>query len=432
MDLDPEPEPNSTTALIIVLVVLTILSAFFSSTETAFSSVNKARLKVKAQDGSKRAKMALSLADEKYDKLLFTVLIGNNIVNLASATIATIVFAMFIKNESLSATVSTLVMTVIVLIFGEITPKTIAKERPESFAMAFCPIMYFLMIVFTPFNLVFSGYKKLLRKIFKFKEEEGITEEELLTIVEEANEDGTLDKTETELISSAIEFNDAEVGDILVPRVDVVAIAKDMPMDEIKKIFLENAYSRMPVYSSSIDSVIGMLHEKDFFGAIERGKTDIKELIKPISIASEHMKVSTLLSQMKSQKIHMAVVLDEYGGTLGIVTMEDILEELVGEIWDEHDEVVDYFTKVDEENYLVDGRAELDDFMELFALKDDDEEFDSQTVSGWVIEQMGIIPRANSVFDYKHLTVTVKRSNPRRVLEISVKINPIKEEEQEE
>ncbi len=424
MDSDPDPEPNTVLILFIIIILLIAMSGFFSATETAFSSVNTAKLKVKAADGSKRAKLALYLADEKYDELLYTVLIGNNIVNLTMATLATLMFAQIIKsNESLAATVSTIVTTVAVLIFGETTPKTIAKERPESASMAFCHIIYGLMIVFKPLTLAFSGLKWCLRKVFKLKNaDEGLTEEELLTIVEEANEDGSLDKNETELISSAIEFNDAEVGDILVPRVDVIAVSQEMSMEDIKSVFILNAYSRMPVYNKSIDQIVGMLHEKDFFKAYVCGEKSIKGLIKPIAIASEHMKISTLLSQMKVKKIHMAVVMDEYGGTLGIATMEDILEELVGDIWDEHDEVVDYFNKKDETHYQVDGRADLDDFFELFSIEDREDEFDAQTVSGWVIENLGIIPRPGLSFEYENLRITVTRSNNRKVHEVDVEI----------
>lgn len=432
MSPDPEPEPNTVAILFIIIVILIAMSAFFSATETAFSSVNTAKLKVKAADGSKRAKLALHLADEKYDQLLYTVLIGNNIVNLTMATLATLMFAQLIKSESLSATVSTIVTTVAVLIFGETTPKTIAKERPEAISMAFCHVIYFLMFVLKPLTLAFSGLKWLIRKIFKLKDvDDGLTEEELLTIVEEANEDGTLDKNETELISSAIEFNDAEVGDILVPRVDVVAVSQEMSMEEIKSVFILNAYSRMPVYNKNIDQIVGMLHEKDFFKAYVSGETSIKNIVKPIALASEHMKISTLLSQMKAKKIHMAVVLDEYGGTLGIATMEDVLEELVGDIWDEHDEVVDYFTKKDDTHYIVDGRADLDDFFELFSIEDRDDKFDAQTVSGWVIENLGIIPRPGLSFDYENIHVTVTRSNNRKVHEVEVEIKEKPEEKED-
>lgn len=432
MDADTKPPPGSQNIAIyvIILVVLLILSAFFSATETAFTSLNRTRLKLLADDGKKSAKKALKHADN-YDRLLYTILIGNNIVNLTLATISTLLFSSIITNsESLSATLSTIISTVAVLIFGEVTPKTLAKEFPEKVAMFVAPIMDFFTIILYPLNLVFTGWKLLLKKIFKFKSEDVITEQELLTYVEEANEDGTLDNNETELISSAIEFNDAEVGDILVPRVNVIAVEENTPMKDIRLVFSEHGFSRLPVYRGSIDTIIGMIHEKDFYAAYTSGATDIKGIVTSMALATEHMKISDLLRSMQKQKVHMATVVDEYGGTLGIVTLEDILEELVGEIWDEHDEVVDYFTKLDDEHYLVDGNAELSEFFEIFS-QEEDEESDSNTVSGWIIERSGDIPPIGYTFDYNNLTVTVTKRTLKKVLEVKVEIRPAEEDAEE-
>ena len=432
MDADTKPPPGSQNIAIyvIILVVLLILSAFFSATETAFTSLNRTRLKLLADDGKKSAKKALKHADN-YDRLLYTILIGNNIVNLTLATISTLLFSSIITNsESLSATLSTIISTVAVLIFGEITPKTLAKEFPEKVAMFVAPIMDFFTIILYPLNLVFTGWKLLLKKIFKFKSEDVITEQELLTYVEEANEDGTLDNNETELISSAIEFNDAEVGDILVPRVNVIAVEENTPMKDIRLVFSEHGFSRLPVYRGSIDTIIGMIHEKDFYAAYTSGATNIKGIVTSMALATEHMKISALLRSMQKQKVHMATVVDEYGGTLGIVTLEDILEELVGEIWDEHDEVVDYFTKLDDEHYLVDGNAELTEFFEIFS-QEEDEESDSNTVSGWIIERSGDIPPIGYTFDYNNLTVTVTKRTLKKVLEVKVEIRPAEEDAEE-
>lgn len=432
MDADTKPPPGSQNIAIyvIILVALLILSAFFSATETAFTSLNRTRLKLLADDGKKSAKKALKHA-ENYDRLLYTILIGNNIVNLTLATISTLLFSSIITNsESLSATLSTIISTIAVLIFGEITPKTLAKEAPEKTAMFVAPIMDFFTIILYPLNLVFTGWKLLLKKIFKFKSEDVITEQELLTYVEEANEDGTLDNNETELISSAIEFNDAEVGDILVPRVNVIAVEETTPMKDIRLVFSEHGFSRLPVYRGSIDTIIGMIHEKDFYAAYTSGATDIKGIVTSMALATEHMKISDLLRGMQKQKVHMATVVDEYGGTLGIVTLEDILEELVGEIWDEHDEVVDYFTKLDDEHYLVDGNAELSEFFEIFS-QEEDEESDSNTVSGWIIERSGDIPPIGYTFDYNNLTVTVTKRTLKKVLEVKVEIRPAEEDAEE-
>ncbi len=432
MDADTKPPPGSQNIAIyvIILVALLILSAFFSATETAFTSLNRTRLKLLADDGKKSAKKALKHA-ENYDRLLYTILIGNNIVNLTLATISTLLFSSIITNsESLSATLSTIISTIAVLIFGEITPKTLAKEFPEKVAMFVAPIMDFFTIILYPLNLVFTGWKLLLKKIFKFKSEDVITEQELLTYVEEANEDGTLDNNETELISSAIEFNDAEVGDILVPRVNVIAVEENTPMKDIRLVFSEHGFSRLPVYRRSIDTIIGMIHEKDFYAAYTSGATNIKGIVTSMALATEHMKISALLRSMQKQKVHMATVVDEYGGTLGIVTLEDILEELVGEIWDEHDEVVDYFTKLDDEHYLVDGNAELSEFFEIFS-QEEDEESDSNTVSGWIIERSGDIPPIGYTFDYNNLTVTVTKRTLKKVLEVKVEIRPAEEDAEE-
>lgn len=427
---DPDPDPENMTLSIILIVVLVLFSAFFSATETAFSSVNKTKLKLKAQDGNAAAKNALNLA-ENFDKLLSAILVGNNIVNITLSVLFNNIFeSVFPTNPAASGAVSIAVSTVIVLIFGEITPKMIAKENSERLTMIVGYPIRVIMIILYPITILFSGIKFLLRKVLKSGEGEKITEEELLSMVEEAQEDGSLDVSERELISSAIEFDDAEVEDILVPRVNVIAVPLDTPMDKVKALFLEHNFSRMPVYNGTIDSVIGMIHNIDFFGALEKGEKNIKNIITPVAVATEHMKISTLLKSMQKQKVHMAVVVDEYGGTMGIVTLEDILEELVGEIWDEHDEIVNYFSKIDDNTYMVDGRAELDKFFTLFGFDDDEaEQFDSQTVSGWVIEQLGDIPKKFQKFDYKNLTVIVNRLTQRRVLDVKVIINPETEDE---
>ncbi len=426
------PDPDSLILSGIFIFILVLLSGFFSATETAFSSLNKTKLKLKAQAGNKSAQNALDLS-EKFDKLLSAILVGNNLVNITLSVLFNKIFETLIPNPAISAVVSVAVSTVIVLTFGEITPKMIAKENSERIAMAFGYPIRFVMIVLFPITILFSGLKLILRKLFKSKGDDKITEEELLSIVEEAQEDGSLDDEERELISSAIEFNDAEVEDILIPRVNVIALPIDMPMEKIKKLFFDYNFSRLPVYKGTIDTIIGMIHNIDFFTALEKGEKNINNYITPIAIATKHMKISMLLKSMQRQKVHMAVVVDEYGGTLGIVTLEDILEELVGEIWDEHDEVINYFTKIDDETYFVDGRAELVDFFKEFGIdKDESENYDSQTVSGWVIEQIGDIPKKFQSFEFQNLTIIVERVTQRRILGVKVKIHqPEKEDDKE-
>ena len=441
--LTEQPDPDSIILSVIFIIILVLFSGYFSATETAFTSVNRTKLKLKAQDGNKAAKNALYLLD-RYDKVISAILVGNNLVNITLSVLFNNLFETVIPNAAVSGIVSVAVSTVIVLTFGEMSPKMIAKENSEKISMAFGYPMRAIMVILYPITILFAGLKFLLRKIFKSKNDDKITEEELLSMVEEAQEDGSLDMQERELISSAIEFDDAEVEDIFVPRVNVIAVPIDMPMEKIKALFLEHNFSRMPVYKNTIDSIVGMIHNIDFFTALEKGENSIKNYITPVTIATEHMKISTLLKSMQRQKVHMAVVVDEYGGTLGIVTLEDILEELVGtagivtledvleglvgEIWDEHDEVVNYFTKIDDTTYIVDGRAELDKFFKTFGLdKDEAADFDSQTVSGWIIAEIGEIPKKAQTFNYKNLTIIVNRLTQRKILDVKVIVNPVEE-----
>ncbi len=412
--MDPVP-------LLIAIIALIILSAFFSSTETAFSCASRIKLRSLASNGNKRAEKTLKLAEDNFDKLITTILVGNNIVNLTASTLTTILFAKLLAGNASSELISTVVITVVVLFFGEITPKFLAKASPEKFAMAFYPIAKFFFYVFYVFNYIFSGWRWLLSKIFRIKQEDVITEEEIMTVVEEAEEDGTLKEEETKLIRSVIEFDDLEVGDILVPRVNVIAIDVESSMEEIKNTFSKEGYSRLPVYKDSVDTIIGSVHEKDFFKAYLAGKKGIDNIMQNAFYTTEHVKISLLLKQLQKNRVHMAVVLDEYGGTLGIVTLEDILEELVGEIWDEHDEEVNYF-KPCGQSVLVDGNAPLPDFFEYFEMADEADKFESNTLSGWIIEELEEIPRVNRKFTYETLEIEVVKANVKRVLQAKISV----------
>lgn len=418
--------------LFIAILALVLMSAFFSSTETAFSCASRIKLRTLAAGGSKRAKKVLYLAEDNYDRFISTVLVGNNIVNLSASTLSTFFFAKLIADSNTSALVSTIAITLAVLIFGEITPKFIAKVYPEKLAIAFYPLIKFFYYIFYVFNFIFGGWKWLIGKIFRLKEDDVVTEEEIMTIVEEAEEDGTLNTEETKLIRSVIEFDDLEVGDILVPRVNIVAIDVNDSMEDIRKVFAKEGYSRIPVYKDSIDTIIGTIHEKDFYNALFNGKKGIDGIMQNAFYTTEHAKISDLLKKLQKKKVHIAVVLDEYGGTLGIVTLEDILEELVGEIWDEHDEEINYFKQLSDTVYLVDGNASLSDALEYFGFKDDEEEqFESNTVSGWAIELLGEIPHANKKFDYKNLEIEIMKSTVKRVLQLKVTVKEQTEEETE-
>ncbi len=418
--------------LLIAIIALIFLSGFFSSTETAYSCANRIKLRTMAQAGNKRAKKVLDLAETNYDKFISTVLVGNNIVNLSASTLSTIFFARLILDANTSAIVSTAAITIAVLIFGEITPKFIAKAYPEKLAMAFYPLIKFFFYLFYAFNFIFGGWKWLIGKIIRFKNEDVVTEDEIMTIVEEAEEDGTLKQEETKLIRSVIEFDDLEVGDILVPRVNVIAIDITSSMEEIRKIFDKEGYSRLLVYKDTVDTIIGTIHEKDFFNAYLKGKKGIDGIMQNAFYTTEHVKISTLLRQLQKQKVHIAVVLDEYGGTLGIVTLEDILEELVGEIYDEHDEIINHFKEIGENVYLVDGNASIDEAFEFFDLKGEEDNFEASTVSGWVIEKLEEIPRAGTKLSFLNLDIEITKSTVKKVLQIKVTVNEKLSEKDEE
>ena len=401
--------------LLVALVILVAFSAFFSASETAFSSLNQIRLKSRADDGDASAARVLAMA-EQYDKLLSSILIGNNIVNIAAASIGTILFTKAFGPER-GATVSTIVLTIVVLIFGEVTPKSLAKEMPEKVATFVSPILNLLMVVLTPLTWLFSQWKKLLGHFVHSSESDAITEGELMTMVSEAESDGELTDRESQLIRSAIEFDDVEVEEILTPRVDVIAVEDDTSLEELAQTFAESGYSRLPVYHGTIDNIIGVVHEKDFYLARLKKASSIEDLIVPTLYTTGSTQISQLLRTLREQHHHMAVVVDEYGGTEGIITLEDILEELVGEIWDEHDEVTEDFRQQSDGSWLVSGSASVDDLFETLDLPEDDE-IDSNTVNGLVQEKTCHLPKVSDRFTLGSYTGVVTRTARRRVTEV--------------
>ena len=401
--------------LLVALVILVAFSAFFSASETAFSSLNQIRLKSRAEDGDTAAARVLAMS-EKYDKLLSTILIGNNIVNIAAASIGTILFTRMLGAER-GATVSTIVLTIIVLIFGEVTPKSLAKEMPEKVATAVSPFLVLLMALMTPLTWLFTQWKKLLGHFVHSGEADTITEGELMTMVSEAENDGELTDRESELIRSAIEFDDVEVEEILTPRVDVVAVEDDIPLEELAQTFAESGYSRLPVYHGTIDNIIGVVHEKDFYIARLKKATKIDDLVVPTLYTTGSTQISQLLRTLREQHHHLAVVVDEYGGTEGIITLEDILEELVGEIWDEHDEVTEDFRKQSDGSWLVSGSASVDDLYEELDLPEE-EDIDSNTVNGLVQEKTCHLPKVGDRFTLGEYDGVVTRTAKRRVTEV--------------
>jgi CBS domain containing-hemolysin-like protein len=404
--------------LIISLGALLLCSAFFSASETAFSSLNRVKLKNLASRGNKRAARALNLTGN-FDKLLSTVLIGNNVVNIASSALATVLFVGFFGSAGVS--VATLVMTVLVLMIGEISPKTLAKEAPERFAMFAAPLLGFLMFIFIPVNRLISAWKKMIVRLFKIKGNRAVTEAEFLTFVEEVRQEGGINEREEDMIRQAIEFDDLSAGDIFTPRVDVTAVSIADSADDIDAKFRDTGYSRLPVFKDSIDKITGVILLKDFYYQVIKSGRSLESIVKPAVFVAKSMKVSRLLQTLQEKKSHLAVLVDEFGGTMGIITIEDIMEELVGEIWDEHDQVVENIVETNSGSYKVLGRMDLKDMFEFFSIGD--EEGTSRrytTVGGWVLEKLGGLPREGDHFIWRQFSITVSKTQRRRVVEVMV------------
>ena len=413
---------------IIIMAVCLLMSAYFSATETAFSTLSKTKLKTLAEKGNKRASLALKLS-ENYDRLISTILIGNNLVNILLSAIATVFVIDLLVNttyENLATTISTAAVTVVVLIFGEITPKSIAKNRPEGFAMFSAPLMQFFIWILIPVSFIFSLWTKLVAKIFRVKADNKMSQEELLMLVEEVEEEGSIDTEEGDLLRNAINFTEQKAEDILTHRVDLEGFDIETPMEEIGQIFEESRFSRLLVYEESIDKIVGVLHSKDVFTA--KGLTDkpLEELITPPLFIHKGERIDDLLRELQTNKSHLAVVLDEYGGTLGIVTMEDILEELVGDIWDEHDEVIEDYKEIAENTFRIDCGGSLEDFCEFFDL---DIESDNITINGWIMEAMDKIPACGDRFSFENLDITVTETDYHRVSTIQVVRHEIEDED---
>lgn len=411
------------TYLIIAIVILIMFSAFFSATETAFSTYNKIKMKNEASSGNKRAQAVLELSED-YDRLLSTILIGNNIVNIASTTLATILFTAIFGGAK-GPTLSTVIMTVLVLIFGEISPKSIAKDMPESFALAVAPFLKIVFVILKPVNYLFTLWKKLLTKIIKIKNPDIITEEEVLTIVEEATHDGTFNEHESDLIRNAIEFDDLAVSEICTPRTRIVAVKETASVDEITEVFNNCGFSRLPVYKKSIDNIIGFINQKDYYRYVVEGGKTIHDVIKPMPLVPPTTNISKLMRNMQQKHSQIALIIDEYGGTFGIITLEDILEELVGEIWDEHDNEIPEIVRNTDSEYIVLGSANLNDVFEYFGKEC---ESDFVSLNGWLSERLERIPCINDTVIYDNLVFTVIKANMRRAIEVKIVKLPPDEE----
>ena len=398
-----------------ILVFLLAMSAYFSASETAFSSVNRTRLKTLIEKGSRSAKLALKLSDE-YDRLISTILIGNNIVNIAMASLGTMLFVKYYGDE-LGTTLSTVVITIAVLIFGEISPKSIAKDCAESFAIFSAPFLQFLIWILTPVCFLFSAWKKILSKLLKLDNDSRISQAELLMFVEEVQQDGSINKNDGELLRNAIEFSDVEVKDILTPRVKLEALPRNCSKEDVARLFQETKFSRLLIYDGTIDHIVGVIHHKMFYVGAGITEKPLKDIIRPVLFVFQNEKISSLIKKLQQKQVQVAVVLDEYAGTCGIVTMEDILEELVGDIWDEHDDVEEFFKKVSENLYHVNAAVHLSDFCDFFGVKIDS---DMVSLNGWVLEHFHSIPKAGDSFEYEDLKITVLASEHRRIALLEV------------
>ncbi|MCB5952036.1 hemolysin family protein [Enterococcus sp. BWT-B8] len=401
--------------LLPVLFILLLLSAFFSSSETAYSSLNRKRIMKMAEAGDKRAMVVLELLND-FDCFFSAVLIGNNIVNIASSSIATLLFVAYFGN--IGVMLSTVVMTIVVLTFAEIFPKTIVKESPEYFAVLFARQLKVLTIILYPLTLFFSEIKKLLIVLLPGKNMgPSITEEELLTLVEEAAQEGSIDEEDEILIKNVVEFNDLEVQDIFTPRLEIVSVNNKKTLEEISDIFRETGLSRLPYYEQSIDEVTGVLNQKDFYYDVLVGEKKLAEVVKPVLYIPKSMRISELMKKFQIDQCHIAIVVDEYGGTEGLVTLEDVVEELVGEIWDEFDDRQTEFKKLNEKQYLVKGSAEFDVLEELFDIENDTS---SSTLGGYIMSTLGHVPVAGEKLRIGSLNLEIKKMQDHRVDEVLI------------
>lgn len=398
----------------IALIILIILSGLFSATETAFSSLNPIKLKFLIEQGNKRASKTLAMY-EKFEKLLVVILVGNNIVNILSASLATLIFVDLL-GQDLGVTIATVVLTTVVLIFGEITPKSIAKQLPESFAIFITPFIKMVSYIILPITFIFGLIQQGMNRLFKFKKQT-VTEDELLTYVAEVEKQGGINANEKELIQRVIDFDALKVTEILTPRVDIQAVDITDDIEDISDIFESTGHSRLPVYDKDLDHIIGILHYKDFIYHVVTGKKTVKQMMKDPIFVTEYMKIVDLLHMLKTKKEHLAIVKDEHGGTQGLASLEDIVEELVGDIFDEHDAVEKDITKIDQDHYIVKGSAELEDVLKLLGFEYDD----AQTMNGFMLDQMGKIPFVNESFEYEGFSFKVRKTTKKKILEVEIK-----------
>lgn len=418
---------NSDLGKIILVVVMMVLSALFSSTETAYSSVNKLRLKNYVSQGNKKAARALKLAN-KFDDVLTAVLIGNNIVNIATSSVSTVIFINIIGSNG--AAVSTVVVTVLVLIFCEVLPKSYAKRNAEKLALLFAAPLSALVMIFKPFVVMLNGLSSLISK--GGEEAPSVTEDELKYMIDEIEEQGVIEEQESELVKSALEFDEITVNEILIPRVKIVGVEIGMSLEEIQELFITEMYSRLPVYEKSLDDIVGIITNKAFFKMLIDGGTDIRNIIQDVTHIADTKLISETMRDMQRSKVHLAVVTDQYGGTKGIVTLEDIIEELVGDIYDEDDEIVSLIKTISPDKYEVDGDMSISRLLEQLDLDDDLIQTDYTTVGGWVTDVMERIPESGETAETGIFRITAAAVNEQTVEKVILEIVKTQDEEESE
>lgn len=404
------------------IIVCVMCSAFFSASEMSFSACNKVRLEHESDNGDKKAGIAFKIA-EKFDDAISTILVGNNLVNIAASSLGSIAVMMVLSEQY--AWVSTAIITVLVIIFGETIPKISAKKNATRFAAKFAYPIRALMIILKPVTFIVVTLVNLITNMLPDVEEEDSDAalEELHTMIDIAEDEDVIDEDASELVSAAIDFADIMASEVMTARVDIIAIDIDDPWEEILRTIDASPYSRIPVYEDSVDHVIGILSLNRFLKAmIDQEKVEIRSLLLPTCYVYKTMRLPAVLSSLRNAQQHIAVVTDEYGGTLGVVSMEDVLEELVGDLWDETDTVEKEIVKKGDGRYELDGDTPIYEFIELMRWKEDDFDFDSETVGGWCIEYNNGFPNVNSKFTFRDIEVTILEVSKRRVRRVQVQV----------
>ncbi len=410
-------------SLALIIVILSVLfSALFSGASAAYQNLSRSRIKTLAGDGNKKAKSVLKLLDN-LEYLNSLAIVASVVLNILSAALLSGLVSEYLFTKEPNFFIPLLISAAAILLICEIFPKSVAVATAEKTALKTIGFIQIFVIIFAPFAVLMRAITNLTVKIFKTEENKADTEEELLSFVEEAEEEGEFNEQESTLIRSAIEFSEQEAIDVLTPRIDIEGVSEDATKEEIAKIFAETGYSRLPLYHENIDHITGIIYLKDFYNKVFSSKASIKSIVRPAIYTTQNKKINELLKELQVKKLHIAVVLDEYGSTMGIVTLEDILEELVGEIWDEHDEVTEEIVTSRENEYIVLGSTNIEEMFEELDIKTD-EEFDVQTVSGWVMNMLGQIPKEGDTFEVDNLSVIVTEMDEKRVEKIKVTVTP--------